>query len=63
MKSAVQTIQEELYKIQNQMLDCCTEEGIVKSRCREEYLDLMKKETKLKESLEYLKTYPTRKQK
>lgn len=60
MKSAIQTIQEELYKIQNAMLDCCTDEGIVRTRSRETYLDLMKKETKLKESLEYLKNYSTR---
>lgn len=55
MKSAIETVQESLYRVQNQMLDCVTSEGYVRSAQRELYLELMKEETKLKDSLEYLK--------
>ncbi len=55
MKSAIQAVQDELYKIQNEMQDCCTEEGIVKIWLRERYLTLMKEEIALRENLDWLR--------
>ena len=55
MKSAIQAVQDELYKIQNEMQDCCTDEGVVKVWLRERYLALMKQEIELKENLSWLR--------
>ena len=55
MKSAIQTVQEELYKVQNEMQECVSPEGIVRIWLRERYLELMKQETRLRDSLKWLK--------
>lgn len=54
MKSAIQTVQESLYHVQNQMLDCVTPEGYVRTHLRYKYLELMKEEARLKDSLAFL---------
>jgi len=54
MKTATETIREELYKVQNAMQECLAEDGHVRTAYRYRYQLLMKQEANLREALSFM---------